>query len=257
MKQRPAIISIAALLATSALAVACQPKPTEQPKEAQASSSAPAEDDRLSPSRQVIDWSQSRLTELDAAVAAVEAKSATVKADTREKAQKRLDDLRAARDAYRAKAEAATANAGAWTDAQVGEARRSLDEDSQAFDVALEGYLKDTKADIATRQAVLDAQLRARQESTGKAIEDLRKRAQTLSASERAKADASITALEAQEKDAQQRIGRLRDASEESWQTVKRSSAESRKLFEDTYVSIRQSFEKTKATEAETTGKDR
>lgn len=252
MKRRPAMIGIAALLATSPFAVACQPKPTEQLKEVQASPSPPAGGDQLSPSRQAIDWSQSRLTEFDATIAAVEARSATVEADTRAAAQRRLEDLRAARDAYRAKAKAAAANADARTDAQVTQARRSLDEDSRAFDVALDGYLNDTKADVVTRQAVLEAQLRARQESTGRAVEDLRERAQTLSASERAKADARITALEAQEKGARQRIGRLRDASEESWKSIKRSSAESRRLFEDTYVSIRQSFEK-----AETTEKDR
>jgi hypothetical protein len=243
MKIRTTLLGVAAVIALGPLASACQKEPAEQPHEAQAPTAAPTNDNDLSTSRQAIAWSQDRLTELDAAVSAVEADAASLDAETRSRAERRLVDLRAARDAYRAKATEVTAHAGAWTDAQVDDARRSLDESWTAFDTSLDAYLQETEANLATRQAVLEARARARQDATRKAIEDLRSRARDLSAEERAKAETRIAALEAQERQAQERIGRLQDASNESWLTVKRSTAEAQRLFAETYLSIRQSFE--------------
>jgi hypothetical protein len=241
MRTPAAVFGIAALIAIAPLAGACQKQQADPPHQEEAPAQK-ADDRDLSASRQAIAWSQDRLSELDAGVSAVEADAATLRADTRITADRRLADLRAARESYRAKAEDAAANASSWTDTQFDEAQRTLDQSWEDFDTALEAYLDETHADLKRRQAVLAVRLHAREESSSRAIADLRSRAQSLSAEERIKAETRIAALEAQERSARARLGRLEDASEESWRTVIQSFAETRALFAETYLSIRQSF---------------
>lgn len=255
MRTRIVLFGVAALIAVGPLG-ACQQKQAEPPHQEETAAPAAADDEDLSASRQAIAWSQDRLSELDAGVSAVEADAATLRADTRIKADRRLADLRAAREAYRVKAADAAANAGAWTDAQFDEAQRSLDQSWDDFDTALESYLDETDADLTRRRTVLEARLHAREESSRKAIADLRTRAQRLTVEERAKAETRIAALEAQERSARDRIARLQDASKESWRTVVQSFAETRRLFAETYLSIRQSFADAAEDEAEADKKD-
>lgn len=196
-----------------------------------------------SPARQAIQWSQDRLAEFDATIAVLERDAAKLQEDARAKAESALNELRDRRDAYRTKAEEAVANAKTWTDTQAADARKSLDESWTAFQTATDKYLEATKADLATRRAVLEAELEARQKVWQKSTDELRAQANKLSAEQRAAIETRIDALKAQADEAKVRIGRLKDASSETWNTAKKSYADTQKLFFDTYASIRKSIE--------------
>jgi chromosome segregation ATPase len=125
----------------------------------------------------------------------------------------------------------------------VTEARKSLDEKWTAFQTATDEYLETTKADLTSRQALLEAALEARRKAWQKSIEELRTKADKLAGEQRAAIKARIDALSAQADEAKARIGRLQDASGKAWNTAKKSSADAQQLFFDTYTSIRKSME--------------
>ena len=122
-------------------------------------------------------------------------------------------------------------------------ARKSLDDNWAAFQAAQDEYLEATKADLATRRAVLAAELEARQKAWRKSIDDLRVQASKLAADQKAAINARIESLNAQIDEVKARVERLQDASAEAWGTTKKSYADAQKLFSDTYMSIRKSIE--------------
>jgi Skp family chaperone for outer membrane proteins len=103
-------------------------------------------------------------------------------------------------------------------------------------------YLDTVKADLATRQAVLEAEFEARQKAWQKSIDELRAEADKLAAKQRADIDARIDALKAQVDEAKARVGRLQTASREAWDAVTRNYADAQQRFADTYNSIRKSI---------------
>lgn len=205
-----------------------------------------AREDR-SLARQVLDWSQDRLAELDATVAVLEKQSAELSGEARAKADETLTALRGQRDAFRIQAEETAANAKTWTNAQLTTARNSLDENWTAFQAAKDEYLENTKADITTRRAILEAELEARQQAWQRSIDELSAEAQNVAADQRTKIDARIAVLKADaakaRDDARVRIERLKDGSAEAWETTKKGYADARNLFWESYSSIRQSIE--------------
>lgn len=205
-------------------------------------SAAPASQDQLSPARQAMGWSRDRLSELDAAIAVLEQNAAKLQGEARARAEAALKELRNTREAYRVKAEEAMANATTWTDAQVADARKSLDESWTAFQAKLDAYLDKVETDLATRRAVLEAELEARQKAWQKSIDDLRVDTNKLAGKQKADIEARIEALKAQADLAKVRIVRLEGASRETWNTAKRSYTDAQKLFADTYDSIRKSI---------------
>lgn len=211
---------------------------------AQAPTSPPAaKPDEASAARQAIQWSHDRLSELDATIGALERNAAQRKTEARAKAEAALKELRETRDAYRVKAKEAAANARTWTDAKVAEARKSLDESWTSFQTKVDEYLDAVEADLETRKAILEAELEAREKTWQAWIDELRTEAGKLAAQQKADIEARIAALKARADEEKARIGRLREASREAWDTVKQSYADAQKLFSDTYASIRKSID--------------
>lgn len=225
-----------ALLATPATSALAQSTHQASPDRNKA---APADQKQISAPRRAIKWSQDKLSEMDATVVVLEQDATKARAEARPQAQAALARLRQTRDTYRAQARDAANHAETWTDNQVTSAQRSLDARWNEFETQRDNYLTTTRADLATRRAVLDARVQAWQKS----IDELRQDAARLDANARADIDRRIAALQAQVDDAKARNGRLRDASRASWNTVKRNSAKAQQLFYETYISVRKSLD--------------
>ena len=205
---------------------------------------APTQDvERTSAAREAIQWTQDRLAEADATIAALERSAAALTGEARARVDAAIQALREQRDGYRAQADAAIANAKSWTDAQVSAAQEGLDASWAAFQSERDSYLDAAKADLATRRAVLQAELEARRTVWLQSIEDLRTRADKVSDDQRAAIEARIAALKAQVDDAQARLARLEEASSTAWKAVQKSYADARALFYETYRSIRKAID--------------
>ena len=234
MKLRFSTVALA-LLTQAALLSA--PPALAQNAEAQAASAATQKE----PSKvhQALAWSQDRLAQLDANITALEKDASRLRDEARTKADAALADLRKQRDAYRRRAQDAAANAKNWSDAQVAEARQALDNDWAAFQATRDKYLEESKASIATRRAVLKAELEVQQ----KALAGLRADAAKLTADQRAAIDARIAELNASVEETKAHVSK---ASAEAWETTKKSYGEAQRLFSETYASIRQSIDEAK-----------
>jgi len=205
--------------------------------------SAATGEEKLSSTRQAIKWSKDRLTELDASIAVLEQDAAKLQADARSRAEAGLAKLRERRDVYFAEVEEANANVKTWTDAQVTEAKKSLDETSKEFESERDSYLDSIKADLATRRAALKAELDARQKAWQGSIDELSDRAGKVSDKQKADIEARIASLKKQADEEKARIGRLQNASNESWKTMKKGFSDAQQLFANTYASVRKSIE--------------
>lgn len=193
--------------------------------------------------RKALGWSRDRLAELDATIIVLERQEAKLSGDLRTKADESLKALRDQRDTYRIKAEEAAASVKTWSDNQVSEAQKALDKNWTRFQAERDQYLETTKADLATRRAILEAELEARKKSWQAAIDDLHADAQQLAVDQQTAIDARIAALKVQIVEGEARLGQLQDASAEAWATAKKGYEEAQKLFSDTYASIRKSIE--------------
>lgn len=205
---------------------------------------SPTQDvDKTSAARQAIQWTQDRLAEADATIAALERSATTLTGEARAKADASIKTLREQRDIYRAQADAAITDAKSWTDAQVRGAQERLDASWAAFQAARDSYLDTATADLATRRAVLQAELEARRKAWLQSIEDLRTRADKVAADQRAAIEARIAALKAQVDDAQARLERLEEGTSTAWRAVQKGYADARVLFYETYRSIRKAID--------------
>jgi hypothetical protein len=212
-----------------------------------ASQTEPVIGDNSSPARQAIEWSQDRLAELDANVDVLEKEIARLKGEARTTADETLKILHEKRDAYRAHIEDAAANAKTWTASQVAATQKSLDDNWAAFETTRDDYLRAANTGVATRKALLEAELEARQKAWQQSVDGLRLDAKKLAADQQAAIDARIADLNARieqtRDETKVRIERLQEASTETWETTKRSYAEGQQLLFDTYLSIRKSIE--------------
>lgn len=199
--------------------------------------------DKTSAARQAIQWTQDRLAEADATIAALERNAAALTGEARARADAAIKALREQRDAYRSQADTSIANAKSWTDAQVSAAQERLDANWTAFQSARDSYLDSAKADLATRRAVLQAELDARRTAWLQSVEDLRARAEKVGADQRVAIEARIAALKAQVDDAQARLARLEEGSSTAWKAVQKSYTDARTLFYETYRSIRKAID--------------
>lgn len=235
-------------LSTVALAVLVQAGLALAPAQAQAqaqqsSESTPAAHaSEPSLARQSIEWSQTRLTELDAAIAVFEQDLAKRKGDTRAKAEVALQELKGKRDVYRAEAEAAAAQAKSRSEQELAQAKQSLDDSWTALQGTKDLYLDTVQADVATRRAVLQAEFDARQKAWQEAIDGLSADAARLSAEQRVAIEVRIEALKVRVEEEKARAARLRDASAQAWESAKQSYAEAQQNFAQTYSSIRESI---------------
>lgn len=236
-------ISAIALALASLAALSPAPIALAQDSSAQTQS---AGRDAPSPARQAVEWSQNRLAELDATIALLEEKAAGLQLDAAAKAEETLKALRARRDAYQAQVEDASANAESWTDAQIEQARRSLDESWTGFLADRDAYLDAAKVDLETRRDILEAELEARQNAWRQSLDELRAEAAGLAEDQRAAINARIADLSVEMDkvgdDMKARIDRLQIASAEAKETLQQSYADTQELFLETYASIRKSI---------------
>ena len=223
-----AMVAVVLLAASTTLAHARSSAQTEEGKP------TPAEQKPLSAPRSTIKWSQEKLVEMDETIAVLEQDARYARAETRLKAQAALDRVRQTRDSYRAEIQQAAGQVETWSAPQIASAQRSLDTKWRAFETQRDTYLATTKANIVTRRAVLDARVRAWEQS----IESLRSDAARLNASPRSDIDRRIAVLQGQIDEAKVTNSRLQDASTKSWNLVKKKSTTANQLFRDTYVSI-------------------
>lgn len=183
--------------------------------------------------RQALGWSQVRLAQLDANIAVLEEEASKLSGEARTQADAGLVELRKQRDTYMRRIHGVADNARNWSDDQMAEALQALDDDWAKFQATSNKHLEETKATIATRRALLQAELEAQQ----KIIAQLRGDVSKLATDQRALIDSRISELNTNLEDIKELIAK---SSSEAWEATKNRYEEARQRYVEIYATILQ-----------------
>jgi len=176
-----------------------------------------------------LNWAKERIDEMDAAVAALEAKSSQVQASSRVKADQLMADLRKRRDKFRdISKEQADAGEAAW-----GRIKAELEANWGTFENNIKSYIGTFSKQSEQQQAIFKdiaaAQLKAWREA---ADEMLHGATAEFVAGTRSDVDAAIKQMKADASEADARLQKLKEAGAETWTALSAALAESRKAFD-------------------------
>lgn len=170
-------------------------------------------------------WAKERIEEMDAALAALEAKTPQVKADAKAKADQLISDLKKRRDDFQALArKQAEAGEVAWQRALV-----QLETQWNGFEGQLKAYVETVGKRVEEQQAIFRDIAAAQAKAWREAADKLRDDGAKVAAAKRPEIDAALKQMKA-EADAQ--LKRVKQAGGQSWSAISASLAESRKTFD-------------------------
>lgn len=185
-----------------------------------------------------IGWARERLAEIDATIATLEENARKLDGDARARADAKIAELRASRDAYQVALQRAVAEEQEKAKAQLEETQAALDKSWNAFELEVQDYFDAVNSDIAVRRAVFSARLEQQQQYAQQQIADLKASAATLAAEQRAAIDTQIAQLQAQADETKVKLDELRQRSGEAWSVFRDGLSEGRALFERKYDEI-------------------
>ena len=175
-----------------------------------------------------VNWAKERLDEMDAALAAFEAKTGHVQAAYQAKSERMIADLKKKRDAFRSAIKQwAETDQASWRSAKA-----DLESQWNGFAELVEAYVDGANWEIDQQEAAFRSIAQAQVKAWNDAAASLRKQAADIAAANRAEVDAAIKRMQADAADAQAAIETMKRAGAESWSAFGRALATSRKAFD-------------------------
>ncbi len=190
-----------------------------------------------------LSWAKERLDEMDATLAALEAKTAELRAEARVKADQLVVELRKKRNEFQStlKKEAEAGEA-VWDRIKV-----QLEAEWKSFEVELKKYLDTLGQEIGQQQAVFKAQLAAQMKAWREAADKVQASAAEYAAEQRKQIEASVARMKADAAAAEQKLQKLAGAGNQSWAALNAALAETRGVFDRANQSVREALKKAAA----------
>ena len=175
-----------------------------------------------------LNWAKERIGEMDAAVAAFEAKASEVQADSRTKADQLVADLKKQREEFQVAVKQQTAaGEAAWQ-----RNRSELEAQWRSFEAQVNSYLESLGKKVEQQQAmfrdIAAAQMKAWFDVAGKFSQE----AASLAAAKRSDIDAAVARMKANAAEAEAELQKATKAGAESWKTLSAALTESREAFD-------------------------
>lgn len=171
-----------------------------------------------------LDWAKERLDEIDATLASLQGKAASLQADARTKAETALAGMRTARDAFRMSIkEHAQANEEAFA-----RSKAALELQWKAFEASVENYLDATGKQLKEHEALFRVQADAQRKAWQEVMDKLNKNAMGFAADRRRDIDTAMTRMKADAGTAKTKLDKLNAAGGESWAAMKSALEETR-----------------------------
>ena len=185
-------------------------------------------------------WAKERLDEIDATLAALQARVGTLQAETKTQAEKTIAEIRAQQqvfqDMLKKQAEEGTAN---WTHMM-----RGLESNWASFETLVQKYMNVTWKDSQHLQETFAARAAAQRKAWQEALESLRGKANTFAAAHKKEAEEALNQLKAAADTAKARLETQQKAGVESWDAFKTALEESRAAFDKATHKVIEAFTK-------------
>jgi hypothetical protein len=175
-----------------------------------------------------LNWTKERLEEMDATLASLEAKASQQKAEAKAKVDQLIADLKKRRDEFQAKVKAqAQAGEAAWQTTKT-----QLESQWHGFEAQVKTYFETVGNQIEQQQSTFRNIAAAQVKAWREAADKFHDAATKVAAHKRADVDAAIKKMKAEATEAEARMQKLKQASDESWTALNAALAESRKAFD-------------------------
>jgi len=179
-----------------------------------------------------LNWTKERIDEMDAALAALEAKAGQVKAESKAKSDELLAGLKKRRDEFEATVQATAKKQVEAAEAAWKQARPQLESQWAVFETQIKTYFDTTGKQIEQQQAtfrdIAAAQMKAWQEAADKLATEATK----VATARRADIDAALKQMKVDASGAEARLQKVKQAGSESWSAMSAALAETRNIFD-------------------------
>lgn len=175
-----------------------------------------------------LNWTKERIDEMDATLAALEARASQAKVESKAKADQLIADMKNRRDAFQAQAK---------VQAQAGEAalqagKAQLESQWRDFEAQIKTYFGEAGKQIEQQQAAFRNVAAAQAKAWRAATDAFQGEAAKIASARRADLDAAVKQMKADAAEAEARFNKLKQAGSESWAALSSALAESRKAFD-------------------------
>jgi hypothetical protein len=184
-----------------------------------------------------LEWTKQKLEEIDATLSALDDLVKTLKSDARTKADAAIVQIRAARDAFKAKVDALRSDIAA-SKAVADDTYVSLKAEWAEVELAFQDFLAAAagQANIV-KQAVTD-RAEAQRKSLHSSLQAIRATASDALDQGRIEADAAISRLAAETEKAAAKLGQVSAAGDDSWKAIKGGLEEITSAYDRTWKKI-------------------
>ena len=175
-----------------------------------------------------LNWAKERIDEMDAALASLEGKASQAKADSKEKGDQLIADLKKRRGVFEALVrQHADAGEAAWARTKV-----ELESQWDEFEGQVKTYIETVGEQMGQQQAIFRDVAAAQVKAWREAADAVRDSTAKLAAAKRSEIDAAVKQMQAEATEAEARLHKVKQAGSESWAALSAALSETRKAFD-------------------------
>lgn len=191
-----------------------------------------------------LEWTKQKVDEIDAILASLEDSAQTLKSDARKEADRAIARIRAGQNAFKAKVDAARAEAAA-AKGIADDIYVALKAEWVEVELAFQDFLIAAAGQADVVKKALAARVEAQRKSWQASLHAIRAAASDAIDQARAEVDAAIHRLSAETEKAQAKLGKASAAGDESWKAIKNGLEDMRSVYERTWKKINDALTKT------------
>jgi chromosome segregation ATPase len=184
-------------------------------------------------------WAMWGLDEMEATVASIESRLHG-RADAHPEAHNAVADMRTTRDAFRTSIE----EHGHVDEAAFARTKAALEGQWAVFEDSVKDYLQTVGKQVAEQETVFRARADAQGKAWQHAIDKLHESAANLAADSHGEIEAAVKRLEAEAHAAKERLDRLNQAEDASWEAMKSALTETRATLGRTHQAVLDAFKR-------------
>lgn len=187
-----------------------------------------------------LNWTKERIDEMDAAVAALEAKASQIQASSKQATDRLIADLKKRRDEF---------HAGVKEYADAGEAalqanKAQLESQWRGFEAQIKSYFETVGQELEQQQTAFEDMAAAQIKGWRQAADKLHEDGAKVAAARRAGIDDTVKQMKAQAAEVEDRLQKLKQAGGESWVILSAALAESREAFDQAIQQASDAFKR-------------